>query len=184
MNVGVPTRREFMKRRFYFAGLGIIAAPATADNPRGSNNAWHQLSDRERGMRLISAALFWNGRYGGECKEWIQKVVKNVTNGHVLVPANTAIVTHRWVSDSSGHILDLGATISSARFGDIVQMVIRDRSGNSIGHTAIIGSNSGSSITWLESNYRGDKIVTVNRVQSHQQFLSSLNGRYTVYRIK
>ncbi len=179
------SRRDLLMKTWASVVIGLGAAPAVADNPSGSSNGWHQLSARDKGFRIFSAALADNGRTGGQCKRWIQKVISRASGGHVDIPPNTATTTHRWKADASGHIVDLGASISKARTGDIVQMVIRDRSGNPIGHTAIVGTVSGGKVTWLESNYRGDERVTSNRVETYQKFASSLvNGKYTVYRVR
>lgn len=185
MNVFRPDRRWMLS----YSACGLLAlsaaGTATADQPNGSKTAWHLLTDRQRGLRIVSGALAWDGQWGDQCKIWVQTIVRDVTGEHVTVPTNTAEVTHRWNTDKTGHIQDLGASITVARPGDIVQMVTRDRDGVSISHTAIVASNSRKSITWLESNFRGDEKVTTNRSQSHKEFQSSLvDGLYTVYRIK
>jgi hypothetical protein len=175
-----------MKFRWVFILAALYAAPVatSAHPPLDAPKSWHKLTDRQRGMRIVSAALADNGKVGGQCKVWVQSIISRATDGHVTVPQNSAEVSHTWKSDKSGHIINLGARIARAQPGDIVQMVIKDRNGRGIPHTAIVGSNSRGTITWLESNYPSGEIVRVNRTQTVAQFESSLiDGRYTVYRI-
>ena len=163
--------------------LAMVAVEPQASWGHGTGD-WHGLSSRQKGMRIVSAALARNGRTGGQCKEWVRTVISAVTARHVEVPPNSAVVTATWIEERSGHIRSLGASIASSRPGDIVQMIIRDRDGNSIGHTAIVGSNDGSQLLWLESNYGNDEKVTTGRSQSISSFERSVvRGQYTVYRI-
>lgn len=161
--------------------FGAINPSLTSAHGMG---VWNSASARDKAMKIISAALATNGRTGGQCKTWVQAVVTAASGAHVQIPLNTAEVTSTWQPDRTGHVRNIGSDILAGRPGDIVQMIIRDINGNQIGHTAIIGSNDGSKIVWLESNYRGDGKVTTNRTQTIQNFQNSLvQGQYTVYRI-
>ena len=134
-------------------------------------------------LKIISVALSHNGKKGGQCKIWVQQVMKDALGA--TLPTNTSLVTHLWNSDPSGRVLNLGAKISSAAPGDAVQMIARSRKGDPLPHTAIVGSNDGKRIRWLESNYKGDEMVTSSRTQTYEEFVASLpTGLYTVYRVR
>lgn len=164
--------------------LGLLAMALPVSAYAHGKSDWDKLPTRQKGMKIVSAALAHEGRSGGECKVWVQAVIKAANGGHFEVPLNTAVVTESWQADATGHVRSLGPRIASAKPGDVVQMVIRDRKGVAIGHTAIVGSNDGSTITWLESNYKGDGKVRTSRTQTIKDFNAALvDGRYTVYRM-
>lgn len=172
-----------MERTWLFAvALSAALLPSTA-HAHGKSE-WDKLPARQKGMKIVSAALAHDGKVGGQCKVWVQAVIRAANGGHFDVPLNTADVSEGWQADPTGHVRSLGPRIESAKPGDIVQMIIRDRNGVAIGHTAIVGSNDGGRITWLESNYKGDGRVRTNRTQTIKAFTAALvDGRYTVYRM-
>ncbi len=173
------SKREFLR------ALPIVAASLSAATPTFGHGKgdWNSLSARQKSMKIVSAALATVGKKGGQCKAWVQDVVSAASGRHVSVPLNSAVVTARWAADTSGHVQDLGAAIRSAKPGDAVQMIIRDKYGKEIGHTAFIGSNDGTTIRWIESNYFGDEMVRADRDQTIAKFERAVvGGQYTVYR--
>jgi hypothetical protein len=174
-----------MKKRGLFV-LVALAAVSVVEVPAFSHGSgeWNTVPAQKKGMRIVSAALSDNGKSGGECKPWVQEVVRRATGGHVQVPQNAADVSGSWKSDPTGHVQNLGKTIATARPGDIVQMVIRTSKGAPIPHTAIVATNNGKAIQWLESNWDDDRKVQTRRNQPVSEFLKSvIDNQYTVYRI-
>ena len=70
--------------------------------------------------------------------------------------------------------------------GMIIQMRIRYANGTYGPHTAIIAQKDTSGITFLESNYLGNGMVTNNRRLTYMQFYNSLEtySSYSIYYIK
>lgn len=167
---------------------------ATASQAHNPTEAWHQLRASSKSLKVISAALSYNGRKGGECKAWIQRVVSDATGSHVWLPGNSATVSSTWGADTNSHIAIVGTDIRSAKIGDIVQMVVRyyekqpdgtKKYTKNVGHTALVGQISNNRIKWIESNYDGKGTVTSSREQSFDEFESStVSKQYTVYRLK
>ncbi|MEQ1928961.1 MAG: hypothetical protein ABL957_00315 [Parvularculaceae bacterium] len=157
---------------------------AIADTPTAASaTAWHKLTQQQRNLRIISAGAADNGKSGGQCKVWVRDVISRATSMHVTVPSNQT--NSRWAPETIGHVVGRSARIENVKAGEIVQMELKAASGGIIPHTAIVGSNQNGSITWLESNYKGDEKVTATRVQSHADFYKSLSssGSYSVYYI-
>lgn len=166
--------------------LAVLAAVSLAEVPAFSHGSgeWNTVPARQKGMRIVSAALSDNGKSGAQCKVGVQEVVKRATDRHVRVPQNAAEVSGAWKSDPTGHVQNLGKSIATARPGDIVQMVVRTSKGTPIPHTAIVASNNGKTIQWLESNWLNDEMVQTSRKQPVSEFLKSvIDNQYTVYRI-
>lgn len=168
------------------AGLVLaLALVASLSYPSWAhdNAKWHDISTRSKGMKIISAGLTDVGKSGGECKEWVRKVVAAATGGFQL-PANTKTVTDAWEKDTSGHVSNQGkSSIATSKPGDIVQMIVTLSNGAQSSHTAIVASNSGKEITWLESNWPIGSKVSNSRKQSIANFKEKTVS-YTVYRVK
>ena len=168
------------------AGLVLaLALVASLSYPSWAhdNAKWHDLSTKSKGMTIISAGLADVGKSGGTCKVWVQNVVTRATGG-VQVPKNTKEVTDSWEKDTSGHISNLGKkSIATSKPGDIVQMIVTLADGTQSSHTAIVASNNGKEITWLESNWPIGSKVSSSRKQSIANFKEKTVS-YTVYRVK
>ncbi|GEM_PF-6305735 len=142
---------------------------------------WKNLAQWSRDTWILLMAYADNNKYVGlNCKEWARKIVLSASNGVVNLPSTTQSGSG-WTWYSSPYVQQMGS-ISSAAAGNIVQMNLG--AGNP--HTAIVWSNDGSNICWIDSNYLSALSVGIH-CQTVTQFLNrvSFGGfpHYTVYQI-
>lgn len=149
-----------------------------------TSQAWHQLSPSKRGLKIVSAALSGLGSKGYNCKRWLQeKVIVDVTDGHVFLPRNSAEPGDSWVDDSNGHISKIGKDFSKARAGDIVQMITRFTSGEQTSHTAVIVEVNAKRLVLIESNFAVKNTVTKRELTIDAFQKSTVGNQYTIYRV-
>lgn len=161
--------------------MALVPVPAQAH----TSQAWHQLSPSKRGLKIVSAALAGIGTKGYNCKRWLQeKVIVDVTNGHVFLPQNSSEPGDSWVNDSDGHITRVGKDFAKARAGDIVQMITRfAKSGELTSHTAVIVEVSARRLVLVESNFQIKNTVTKRELTIDDFQKSTVGNQYTIYRV-
>lgn len=156
---------------------------------------WSQLTQADRNQRIVTQGLHDVGLVGGACKVWVYDVVRvasNLAGGPTvyLPPTTNGGDGWSWVYDSTGHAVSYGQLpLSQVVPGMIIQMRIRTSSGGYLPHTVIVIANSsvnGGTLTFVESNYKGDYVVRAGRTATYSAFLSSLEptNHYTVYVIR
>lgn len=196
----------------YLGGKSLLAALSMLCfglMTNASYAGWHELTQSERNLRIISGTISYNGQYLGgqtwgggnlgECKVFLQKVVYDVSTnagtpvGTVYLPTNNAAPNeYFWGSSQANsgsyYVLSKGALpLSNWQPGMIVQMRTRMRNGLYSPHTAVIISNNGSSISFAESNYSATYTAGTH-TNTYTDFRNLLEGgyystRYTVYEI-
>lgn len=124
---------------------------------------WHTISQPERNQRIINRAIKdLNFDVDLSCKEWVREVVKDASNGHVIIPSNIGS-GDRWTTDTE-HLYGWGAAYHSSTYimsshpGSIVQIQWKDNNNIKQGlniHTAIVLDVSLTHVTFIESNYDG-----------------------------
>lgn|GEM_PF-6373034 len=113
------------------------------------------------------------GDWNGECKVWLQEVVKQTTG--ILLPLNAG---SHWQPDYSGRIIGQSGGIDGVQRGHILQMQMK---GRDLPHTAIVIARSGDYMWWLDSNY-----VAKNTVGIHYERISKFKREvagYSIYTI-
>lgn len=145
----------------------ILAAPAVAAS-------CHQLSDAQRNQLILDEAKKWLNKEGGQCKEWIQaKVVWNASGNVVFLPQNfskpgDAYHLAKWNDSPDVRVVWQMAYAcptsfpSSLKPGHIIQLRWNKSVPKYGGgpHTAIIEQVNSTTMTWLDSNWKGDVMVT------------------------
>lgn len=66
-----------------FAFICMFASNAYATD-------WHDMTQSQRDLTIISAGLYDYGNYGGSCKEWVRDVVERATGYHVTIGSNNS----------------------------------------------------------------------------------------------
>ena len=135
--------------------------------------SWHDLSQTKRNERILDRAYEDEDKFGGWCKEWVQDIVFDASNGAVYPPPNHK-KKDRWKHDpkkypGSKYCIGRCGPITSARPGEIVQ--IRWKTSyvplpNNL-HTFIVVSVNSSSITVIDSNGKNKKIVRERELPIH-----------------
>jgi hypothetical protein len=140
---------------------------------------WKALGQWSRNNTILNRAKADNGKYVGlNCKNWARKVVSDASKGTITIPATCPGETG-WYWCGSSKVQNMGS-IWNAQPGNVVQMNLPGP------HTAIVSSNIGGNICWIDSNYKLDKTVRIH-CQTVAAFLKmvTINGqqKYTVYQI-
>ena len=161
--------------------LGVLALMCMFTSNAYATN-WHNMSQSQRDLTIISAGLYDYGNYGGSCKEWVRAVVLRATGYHVWVGSNNS-TQDAWLYNGSNdvdHVVKETYSITNVQYGDIIQMY---NVSTGEPHTAIVVNNDGNGMTWLDSNW-----VATNEVGTHpvtfSYFNSKYGSRYTIYSIK
>lgn len=139
---------------------------------------WKNQTQVSRNWAIMMRGNQDKDRYVGlNCKEWARKVVSDASHGVVSLPS-TYPDPNGWQWYSNPYTSKL-SSIYAASFGAVVQMKLASGP-----HTAIVLSNDGTNICWIESNWNLDSTVH-SRCQSIQQFLNSVTSggtqRYSAY---
>ncbi|MEY3784419.1 MAG: hypothetical protein RLZZ230_741 [Candidatus Parcubacteria bacterium] len=153
-----------------------------------SAQTWSTMSQAQKNIAILSYAMtFTNGTYGGQCKVWVNNVVKGVS-GKTLPATAASPYDYKWLV-SSNVIKRTIAHSGLMAAGDIVQMKLLS---NGIPHTAIvIGVYQGApgEISFIDSNWFGYKGSDyVERVYVHTMTIPDFNKKvgtqFSVYNIK
>jgi len=189
-------RREAMKGLgLLAAGLGVEAllGPGFAEaakkpakpKPKPKPKTWHELTQSQRNDRIIVRAVK-DARTDvrRNCKEWVDDVVWAASGNLVDIPS-TASNLYSWLP--SADVGQRSRRIRYAEPGDIIQMLMRQRGGGWIEHTAIVYAvYTGPGLpyegmTFVESNYGGDLHVQYRHI-SFVGFLDQVQN-YSIYYI-
>ncbi|MFH1565511.1 MAG: hypothetical protein ABIC82_06805 [bacterium] len=142
---------------------------------------WHEWSQGVRNQAIVEATYKYLNRYVGvSCKVWVQKVVREASNGVVDVPMT--VDPPGWYWYSSKYVLGRSGRIENVMPGEIVQM---DLTNYKDPHTAIVLARSPYSVTFVESNWcdKNCQIVRIRSV-SFATFYSQVCGsNFTIYQI-
>lgn len=158
-----------------------LEVPTDSLSIQGYGASWPYYSQGYRNTLLLSVGYQDLGKYGGACKIWVQNLVKRVTDGRVVVPANvtsTGALRYLWQNDPAGHVVGQCLDISSVQPGQVVQMAW----GTSSLHTFLLAGRNSSGMYWLDSNWYKDGKVKYHFV-ANSWFNALPNLRYSVYTI-
>ncbi len=184
---------------FLFGLLTNCAMPTETDEPvvidgqieeasqavtQADKDWWKGLNQLVRNGLIVTRAFqdFTNPpkNVGLNCKEWARKVVSDASKGVVNLPS-TSPDANGWKWSSSSYVQKLGS-ITSTLPGDFVQMNL----GIGNPHTAMVLSQNGTDVCWLDSNWNLDNKVTYH-CQKISSFLTSVTSggvqMYTAYHI-
>lgn len=166
--------------------LGVVAAGNRAlAQTQQDKTWWHGLSDGSRNFLILQQALREEGTYGGECKAWVRNLVYkySVSRAVVWLPANDPVYSWRWQWSPNVQALYSDRWDGVPLYpGQIIQAVVRTRSGATLPHTMIVGSANWYSITVIESNWNGNGMVW-RRTASWPDFQRNV-VHYTLYQVK
>ena len=125
---------------------------------------WHELTQTQRNRKILERAYQDLDQKKKECKEWIQDIVFNASDGEVYPPQNH-ILKDRWIDDpentNSEYCIGRSGPITSARPGEIVQVRWKEsykKPPRNL-HTFIVVSVNALTITVIDSNAEDQKIV-------------------------
>jgi len=146
--------------------------------------SWHGLSQGERNIRIMVCAM---GDLGDnvnlECKEWVRDVVRRASGGKVIIPS-TKPNQYQWYSHPHVQSYSRGCPPPGVAPGRVIQMVWHNQSNSNVSpHTAIVTNVTNTGMTWVESNWSGDRTVRIRNV-SYLEFQRCVGNEYTLYRIK
>lgn len=158
--------------------LSLVSTTAVA----ATAMPWRKLTASAKVEAIISRASRDEGQnVGQECKPWVQAVVSDATGGAVKVPSTT--------DGGSGSAWQEGAGVAGAcipvgniRRGQIIQMRWRNRNGTVYPHTAIVLRNTGGTLTIIDANWKGDRVVRTHS-WSVSEFSQAVGNAYSVYTI-
>ncbi len=141
---------------------------------------WKNLWQVSRNYYIMMRANQDRDKYVAlNCKEWARKVVFDASKGVVSLPS-TYPNANGWQWYGSSYVQQLSG-ISATLPGDVVQMNLQTGP-----HTAIVFSNDGTNVCWMESNWNLDNWVH-SRCETVTHFLNAVTiggvQKYTAYRI-
>lgn len=188
----------FIVTIFFF---GCSDSPNGPEEHGGGEESWSDKSDEERNELILTEArkLVTNPpTEGGQCKTWIQKVVDRASGQTNHLPLNyikagDTYSKAKWYSSSKVDSVSGGAyqtpsdsLLSKIKPGNIIQFRLLGNHNNSNEttglHTALIESVDSLSMTWIDSNWKGDEMVL-----RHVFYLSDWSKTieaWTVYQVK
>ena len=157
--------------------LVLVAASVYANG----NVWWESLSQTQRDMYIANEAWRENGQNGGECKVWVQNLVKYVSLTHVMLPQNMSPPNDfYWQSDPYGHAFGMSIPIENVTIGQIVQMKFRS---TGTPHTAIVVGKDANGVGFLASNDPLGSYTVRYRYWTFSAFKTAVSG-YTVYSVR
>lgn len=142
---------------------------------------WASLSQAQRNAAVISRGLAQLGQVTGQsCKEWVRTVVRDASDGAVIVPATRP---NGWQWYGSPHVRLVAQNVCPASLqpGHIVQLVRP----SGLPHTAIVHSFGPWGMRWLDANwvnYNSPVGTVALHVVTWPQFYS-LAASYSLYEI-
>lgn len=159
--------------------LAFVTTVATASVRTG----WHGLSQTQRNRLILARAQEDNNRYTGvQCKEWVQNVVYNASDGEVYPPRNRNDYT--WYDHPYVYRYPRPYPLNGVEPGQIIQMRWRNPNGTITPHTAIVVSRNSSGMTWIDCNWTNrDRTVRTHDV-SYDLFNRRVGYYYNVYEIR
>ena len=137
------------------------------DSERGGaaigSETWDTLSQHEKNQKILERAILdLDVDVRESCKEWIRTVIKDASNGQVVIRSNNES-GDGWEEDPTGRVYGWGAAFNSSTYiltatpGAIVQMQWKKGFGSSDPdykmHTAIVLYVSNPYVVFIESNY-------------------------------
>lgn len=144
-----------MKTTKTVIGAAVMAIAGFLFSPAQSyaheTNSWHGMTQAQRNNALINRAYQEVNTKGGQCKEWIQKMVYAASGNHVWLPVNNPSPNDwYWVSDQPRwHPTGMSTMLEWITPGYIIQM----RLDGGIPHTAIVASKDSMGLTLIDSNW-------------------------------
>lgn len=165
------------------AGLCLAAAILLAGNSQVQAQQfvtpeyWHFcMTQAERNACLVRNAQSQVGYFGGECKPWVQNLVK-ATCG-VWIPQNAPIVNpYYWVMPAS-----YVSTRSGFVPGCIIQMQVPNAVTHLLGpHTAIVETVTSTGLSLIDSNWTGGKMIARHFVRYDDFNRWTQSYYYSVY---
>lgn len=173
--------------------------PELATQLLATQSIWQSLTQADRNSRIVTQARHDLGLTGGACKVWANDAVRaasNVANGNTTQTRTLPLTSswqgvsesgYTWISSSFvTAITGTGSNLNQAVAGSIIQMRTHLSAGGYTPHTAIVESNNGSSLTFIESNYATPYVVTRRGPISYTTFKNGLEmpTYYTIYLIQ
>ncbi len=142
---------------------------------------WETLRQSQRDMYIVNEAWFENGQVGGECKVWVQNLVRYISLRHVLLPLNMpAPYDYYWQSDPYNHAFGMSMPIENVTLGQIVQMKFKT---GGTPHTAIVVGKDAKGVGFLASNDPKGSNTVRYRYWKFTDFKAAVSG-YSVYSIR
>jgi|GEM_PF-3639212 hypothetical protein len=131
--------------------------------------AWEALTQTARDDKIINLANSQiGGTDAGQCKGWVQHVVKAASNQAIDIPATNPTDQRYWYTDPCMPVYGRSTMIENVGRADILQMYynVRLKDGSfAVGpHTAFVLSKNATSMTWLDCNFVGPG---ANRIGTH-----------------
>jgi hypothetical protein len=158
------TRREMLKVGLGFGAAAVVGAHVPHVHALG-NNAWHSKTQAERASDIFVRG--WQDlnkvmASDMNCKEWVRKVIFDVSGGHVNIPSTMPNENGwYWADDPHVNRRD-GSHYIDMEFGDVVQMQWQGET-MITPHTFIVSgvyrSASPPTFFMLDCNWRNDLVV-------------------------
>ncbi len=193
----------------FIVALFFFGCGGTPTGPEPGGGSWDDLSDDEKNEKILEEAEAWINKEGGQCKEWIQKVV-NIVSGYGgpsylplnYIKAGDPYNKARWLDSPNVKVVWQRAYQTPAEFphvnsvlfppeelikpGNIIQYRKQGDYNNAVDstglHTALIKFVDSQTMTWIDSNWYGQ-----GQVRRHDFSLSDWAAKieaWTVYQIK
>lgn len=179
------SRRQFLAG-FGAMGLGGAALLVKPKMAEANGSAWWEtLSQTQRDLYITERAWQDNGKkfdsWSGQCKVWVQDVVRYASLAHVMLPLNNpAPYDWYWQYDPDGHAIGMSMPIENVTLGRIVQMKFKS---TGIPHTVIVVGKDASGVTFLASNDPLNSYTVKTRYWKFPDFKAAVSG-YAVYYIR
>ena len=150
--------------------------------------SWSTMTQAQRNEVVLSAGEGMNdsniGRYGGQCKTWVQNIVWAASKYTVWLPTN-ASDNYQWALYPGDHVVQMTPVVGpqnplSLQPGWILQLARQNNAGP---HTAIVVMASNSGIVLLDSNWAPPNAgIIAMHAMTWVQFNSAF-ARYTAYEV-
>ena len=164
-----------MRRTFLvcFLGLGLFLSSVPQ-----AIAGWHEWSQTTRNQAIVDKSYADLGKWGGQCKKWVQKVVSLASGGAVTIPGNMPDPNdYRWYSGA--YVVGMITNIRNVKPGWIVQMKFKS---NGVPHTFIVVGVTSSGMYVVESNYNKNEMVGL-RFWTFTDFDTKVGSFYSLYYI-
>lgn len=146
-----------------------------------SSYVWHsQFTQAQRNYYLVMTAQSQLNTYGGQCKDWVAKIVYWTCG--VQLPQNASGPAPWYWQVPAVSYIGTGSPIVP---GCIIQMQVPNKYTGVLGpHTAIVTAVTSDGLDFIDSNWQGDGIVRRHFVKYSDFNRWTQSRYYTVYTIR
>jgi hypothetical protein len=158
------------KKTFSVSGLTLAALLLLCSFVPAMAQSWNSLTQTQRNDEIVNAGTPDIGKYGGECKTWVQNLVYATSKYQVWLPS-TEPNNYMW--QYSNNVVGVNMPIQYVQVGWILQLKLKSTGGP---HTAIVFAVQSGGVWLLDSNWDLDGIVRL-----HYMTFATFNNTFSAF---